>query len=822
MAVKEKNTTPTNSPGKSGTGRFNQSLDDFLSLARTDCGVTLYSQQAVAEVLVYSAHVIRIKIYKKNQQVGNFSYAVVSSPAVSDFDLIEEPHRLILRTPAMELRIAKHPLRFAFYTPDGILINEDEPAFGTSWIGHEVTTYKTLHEKERFIGLGEKTGNLDRRGNAYTNWNTDKFAYPVDGDPIYLTTPFYIGIKDHVIPYGIFFDNSHKTVFNFGASNDRFSYFSAEDGVMDYYFIHHTHVHEIVESYTGLTGRMPLPPKWSLGFQQCRYSYYPDSQVLNVARTFREKEIPADVIYLDIHYMDGYRLFTWHPERFPNPKKLSDELQKIGFHLVVILDPGIKREKNYPAYEEGIEQDLFVKYPDGVPFSGQVWPGWSCFPDFTNPDVREWWSNKMKVFTETGIEGFWNDMNEPAAWGQHLPDLIEFDYEGEGATHKRARNVYGMQMARSTYQGAKKNLPNKRPFVLTRAGYSGVQRYAAVWTGDNVSSNEHMMAGIRLINSMGLAGIGNAGNDVGGFAGEADAGLMARWMTIGAFSPFFRAHSMINGRDSEPWTFGEEAEDIARNYIKLRYRLMPYLYSMFYACASSGIPVARSLALYYHHDETIYSNEFQHQYLFGDSMLVVPLESDKEFVKYYLPEGLWYDFYTDELHCGSNKAIREVSKEILPVYVKAGAIIPMQTDVLNLKQKPSKCLMLHVYAGGDGSFRYYEDDGESFDYEQGHFYEREIRLALNQKTLILDKVKGDYISHFTTIRIYFHGFSGLSAIRMDAIQCRIQREQLRFINPISDFDPYNKPPKDPIQIHEISFIEIPNRYDKLLIEWLDD
>ena len=388
MAVKDNNTMPTTGKSRTGTGRFNQSLDGFVSLSRTDYGVTLHTQHAVAEVLVYSANVIRIKIYKKNQAVEQFSYAVVATPSGKDFNLFEDEHSLILRTNALELRIQKQPLRFAFYSPDGVLINEDEPAFGTSWIGHEVATYKTLHEKERFIGLGEKTGNLDRRGSAYTNWNTDNFAYPVDDDPIYLSTPFYIGIKDHVIPYGIFFDNSHKTVFNFGASNDRFSYFSAEDGVMDYYFIHHNSVHEIVASYTWLTGRMPLPPKWSLGYQQCRYSYYPDFEVLNAAKTFREKEIPADVIYLDIHYMNGYRLFTWHPERFPNPKKLSDELHKLGFHLVVILDPGIKREQNYPAYEEGIEQDLFVKYPDGVPYSGQVWPGWSCFPDFTKPEAR--------------------------------------------------------------------------------------------------------------------------------------------------------------------------------------------------------------------------------------------------------------------------------------------------------------------------------------------------------------------------------------------------------------------------------------------------
>jgi alpha-glucosidase len=201
---------------------------------------------------------------------------------------------------------------------------------------------------------------------------------------------------------------------------------------------------------------MELPPLWSLGFQQCRYSYYPDYEVLNAARTFREKNIPADVIYLDIHYMDAYKVFTWHDKRFPNPKKLTDELRELNFDLAVIIDPGVKREEGYAAYEEGVEKDLFVKYPDGVHYSGQVWPGWSCFPDFTDEKTRTWWGQKLNVLTDNGVTGFWNDMNEPAAWGQHLPDLIEFEYEGEGATHKKARNVYGMQMARSTYEGAKK------------------------------------------------------------------------------------------------------------------------------------------------------------------------------------------------------------------------------------------------------------------------------------------------------------------------------------------------------------------------------
>ena len=526
---------------RSKLNHFSHSLGDLVSFETADFGIRLFTLNEVAEVSVYSPHTLRLRIYKRAEERNDFSYSVLSKPLLNQYRLEENENEIIFSTAALQLRINKTPLRFSFYSADGRIINADDPSFGTSWMGHEVTTYKVLNDEEKFIGLGEKTGPLNRRGKAYVNWNTDHFAYATDADPIYMSTPFYIGIKDQSLAYGIFFDNTHKTTFNFGASNKRFAYFQAEAGEMNYYFIHHSSVADIVKEYCALTGTMKMPPLWSLGFQQCRYSYYPDKEVLRIAETFREKEIPADVIYLDIHYMDAYKVFTWHPERFPDTAGLAQELKKLGFRLAIILDPGIKTEKSYRPYEEGLQQDLFVKYPDGTAYEGQVWPGWSHFPDFTHPDTRNWWGNFMKDLAEVGVEGFWNDMNEPAAWGQHLPDLIEFHYDGEGATHKKARNVFGFQMARSTFEGAVKHLKGKRPFILTRAGFSGIQRYAAAWTGDNVASDEHMMAGIRLVNSLGLTGVSFAGYDVGGFAGEASPALMARWISIAAFSPFFVA-----------------------------------------------------------------------------------------------------------------------------------------------------------------------------------------------------------------------------------------------------------------------------------------
>lgn len=797
-------------------GTFNEAVGTYISHTVNGQEINITTENASVKAIIYDNDLVRFRICKDNQEFSDFSYAIVSEPLPVSFDLIDSPAEIVISTSAMKVVVSKTPVRIQVYNSKGELLTADDPAFGTSWLANEVTTYKTLQNGERFIGLGEKTGGLDRRGQAYVNWNTDNFAYPTDGDPLYLSTPFYMGVLENRV-YGIFFDNSHKTTFSFGCSNERFSYFQAEDGEMNYYVFAGKSVADILNRYSCLTGRTPLPPKWSLGFQQCRYSYYPYPEVLNAARTFREKHIPADVLYLDIHYMDAYKVFTWHPERFPDPAGLLKELREMGFNVVVILDPGVKRESGYHAYDEGKQKDLFVKYPDGTEYNGQVWPGWSAFPDFTDEKARAWWGEKMKLLTDVGLEGFWNDMNEPAAWGQHLPDLIEFEYEGEGATHKKARNVYGMQMARSTAEGAGKWLNGKRPFVLTRAGYCGVQRYAAVWTGDNVSTDDHMLAGVRLINSMGLTGVGFAGYDVGGFAGEATPELFARWIALGAFSPFFRAHSMVNSRDSEPWSFGEEVEDISRNYIRLRYRLMPYIYSCFQQLASQGMPVARSLAIDYTHDAKIYESPYDNQYLFGPSILVIPAESTTQYHKAYFPEGNWVNLYTDEMQEGNREVVLEAGKETLPLYVRAGSVLLMQNSIDSLmRDKSSDLLEVHVYPGAAGNFEYYEDDGETYNYQKGVHFSR--RFSITGNSLKISRAEGDMSSHYKTYRIYIH-CSQSASIVANGQEISTQQASYRFTEPVSDFDPYHVPPKDPVQVQNLPFADIQASRDEINITW---
>ncbi len=770
--------------------RLYHPLGEVTKVDQRDHGLELTTAEAVVKLTVFSDSVVRVYIEKKENAPRELPYAVVAQPTEVHFDVKVTEDVIFLKTKKIRALIARKPLRISFSDGNGNFLNEEDCALGTGWIGDTVATYRALKEGEKFIGLGEKTGPLNRAGNAYTHWNTDHFGYPTNADPIYLSTPFYMGIHSDG-HYGIFLNNSHRSVVNFGASNHRFSSIQAEGGPMDYFFFHNDSVAEMVSDYSWLTGRIALPPKWALGFQQCRYSYYPDKEVLNVARTFREKNIPADVIYLDIHYMKDYKVFTFDEERFPDPKQMTSELEAQGFKTVVIVDPGVKREKGYEPCENGLEKDVFVKYPDGELHAAQVWPGWSYFPDFTLESGRNWWAEQMKFYTENGIRGFWNDMNEPASWGQMTPDLIEFGWEGEKTTHREARNVYGGLMSRATKEGADRFLEGKRPLMLTRAGFSGVQRYAAVWTGDNVASDEHMMAGVRLLNSMGMTGIPFAGYDVGGFVGEASPQLFARWIAIGAFSPFFRAHSMIGTRNAEPWTFGEITEAIARNYINLRYRLMPMIYSAMYRASQDGMPLVRSLAMLHPTDEKVFESAYQNQYMFGDSLLVCPVESTKDLVRVYLPEGDWYDLFMDMHYAGNQEVAVDCSIEKLPVFVKRGVPLLEQGLVQSTSEKHDGLLRVHVWFSAEGSAMLYEDDGETYDHLQGKFSTRRITYNCPNNTILFGEQEGEFASEFDRIRVIWHGFEDrrIVSAEVGGQKLEIRDSKHKWVETLPNFDP---------------------------------
>lgn len=729
-------------------------LGNTESLSQQNNVLVIKTKEAEARVWIYSPTIIRVNISKVHSV--DTSFAVIQKPA-EKLEYTESANELSINTGALKLRVSKSPLRFSFYTADDKVLSEDDARFGTNWQSTKVVNYRKLYKDEKFIGLGEKTGDLNRRGSAYVNWNSDVPDHTPKSDPLYETFPFFVGLHDG-LTYGLFFDNTHKSYFDFGAStDDTMSWFGADAGDMNYYFFGAQSVTKIIEDYTWLTGRMQMPPLWSLGYQQCRWSYMSAEEVLNIAETFRKEKIPADVMYCDIDYMDHYKIFTWNKTTFADPKAFIDQLKAMNFHLVTIVDPGIKVEPGYKQYDEGVAKNYFATYPDGEKYIGSVWPGRCHFPDFFRDDVRKWWGTSFTALTEPGVEGFWNDMNEPAAWGQNIPSIVKFgDYY-----MPEVRNVYGMEMARATFEGTKKILGNKRPFVLTRAAYSGTQRYSAVWTGDNSAYDAHMLLGQRLVNSLGITGMSLVGVDIGGFTGDPTPELMVRWNSLGVYTPMFRNHAMQGTKYREPWRWGKENEAIIKKDIEQRYKLLPYIYSGYYQSRQTGLPLSRTLAINYTQDTSVFNTKYQNQFLFGDALLVAPVESTRFTEDVYLPAGEWYRLSTGEKFTGGKAAHVEAPLNDLPVFAKAGAIIPMQNVVQSTNEKGDGILEINVWYGKEAnSFVYYEDDGSSYNYEKGDYYKRTISFDPSKSTISLSAVEGSFASKYNKIKLVLHGFKG--------------------------------------------------------------
>jgi len=745
-------------------------IGKFKSMKTSGQEVTIKAENASLTVSYYSPTVVRFR-FDKDFSAADFSYAVIAKPVQGVFKIQDGRASVSVVTDSLRIEIAKDPIRIQIKNSKDKVLSEDYKPYGTGWQGAEITAYRRLFPDEKFIGLGEKTGNLDRRGNKYEMWNSDVPAYSSIADPLYVDIPFFMGIHDSLV-YGVFLDNSSRTRFDFAASTDNlFSRFSVSEGELNYYFFGASTIAGIIGDYTWLTGRMPLPPYWSLGFQQCRWSYYPDEEVLDVARQFRAKRIPCDMIYLDIDYMDSYKIFTWNPKGFRDPHSLIARLKEMGFHVATIVDPGIKVEPGYFAYDEGIRNDYFIKYPDGTRYIGSVWPGRCHFPDFTNEAVRQWWGSSFSRLVEPGVEGFWNDMNEPSAWGQDIPDIVQFGFDGHGASMRQAHNVYGLNMSRATFEGTKKLLAGKRPFVLTRAAYAGIQRYSAVWTGDNVASDEHMMLSARMVNSMGLSGLSFVGPDMGGFMDTPSKELFTRWLSLGVYTPFFRNHAAKGENRKEPWSFGEWTEASSVKLISQRYRLLPYIYSAFYNSTQSGLPVARSLSINFMNDERIWWWKYQEEYMFGDNILVAPVSCKQDFARVYFPEGGWYRFSSGEFYHGSQEVNVSAPLDDLPVFVRASGIVPMQSIIQNTSEKPSDTLDLHIYYGmKPNSFLYYEDDGQTYNFEHGVYCKRLISYNPVGKSIELGKTEGSFTSRFTMVRILLHAFPGINSVKANSSQ----------------------------------------------------
>ncbi|AFK85786.1 MULTISPECIES: glycoside hydrolase family 31 protein [Thermoanaerobacterium] len=637
------------------------------------------------------------------------------------FDISENSDFITIKTESLNIMVNLNDFSVKISNTEGLIINEDYNG-GVRFYNNDIRCYKKLNE-DHYYGFGEKAGYLDKKGEYLEMWNTDELMTHNQGTKLlYQSYPFFIGLNKKYT-YGIFFDNSFRSFFDMGFESNEYYYFGAKGGQMNYYFIYGESIKEVVENYTYLTGKINMPPIWSLGNQQSRYSYTPQEKVLEIAKTFREKGIPCDVIYLDIDYMEGYRVFTWNKEAFLNYKEMLQKLKEMGFKVVTIIDPGIKKDYDYDIYREGIENDYFVKDKFGIPFIGHVWPGESLFPDFLRDDVRHWWADKLRSFVNEGVDGIWNDMNEPSVLdgiNKTMPEDNVHYLNGYKILHSEAHNVYATYMAMATQEGLLKARPNERPFILSRAAFSGIQKYAAVWTGDNRSLYEHLLLMMPMIMNLGLSGQPFAGSDVGGFGDDGQEELFIRWIEAGVFTPFLRIHSANGTRPQEPWSFGNKCEDISKKYIKMRYEILPYIYDLFYIASQKGYPVMRPLVFEYQNDEN--THNIYDEFMLGDNMLIAPIYLPSKTIRdVYLPKGIWYDYWNGNEFKGEKHYLIEAPIDIIPLFVKEGSIIPKQDVQAYIGEKQINELIIELYSGSCGEYTHYEDDGISVNYIRGEY-----------------------------------------------------------------------------------------------------
>lgn len=626
-----------------------------------------------------------------------------------------------------------------------------------------VEVVKCMEGGEAFYGLGDKTGFLNKRGYEYVMWNTDDPAPQMDNfKSLYKSIPFFITLRDDAV-FGLFYDNPYRSCFDMGKESDEYYWYGAADGNLDYYLIAGDSMAEVVGGYTYLTGTAPLPQKWTLGYQQCRWSYMSDAEVRSVAQHMRKCGIPCDAIHLDIDYMDRYKVFTWTPdqERYPDPERLISDLADDGIKIVTIIDPGVKVEEGYSVYDEGVEKGYFAKTPEGDIYVNEVWPGDAVYPDFGKKEVRSWWGKNQQFLLDKGVRGVWNDMNEPASFRGQLPPDVVFTDEDEVSNHARMHNLYGHNMAKATYEGLKER-DGRRPFVITRACYAGTQKYSTAWTGDNHSIWAHLQMVIPQLCNMGLSGMPFVGTDVGGFGSDCTKELLCRWVEAGCFSPLFRNHSAMGTRYQEPWQFDEETVRIYRKAVELRYHLIPYYYDLFWEEEKTGLPIMRPLVLHYEKDET--ARECNTEFLVGRNLLAAPVVTQGDRKKMvYLPAGVWYDYWTGErLESADGKwIVRDAPLDTCPLYVKAGTILPVWPKQSFVGEKDTdSVLMLEIYPG-EGSWEHFQDDGESFDYRDGKY--NQYHCELKGKALTVTCVHAGYGRKYEKVRAVCMGESAEGA-----------------------------------------------------------
>lgn len=605
--------------------------------------------------------------------------------------------------------------------------------------GH-ASAYLDVPQGTSLYGGGEVTGPLLRNGQSIKLWNTDSGAYSVDnGKRLYQSHPWVMGVRPDGTSFGILFDTPYKAKLT--TTDERIN-FETEGELFRIFVIDRESPQAVIKGLAELIGTMPMVPRWALGYQQCRFSYTPASRVIEVADTFRIKRIPCDVIWMDIDYMDGYRIFTFNPQTFPDPAALNRYLHIRGFHSAWMIDPGAKVDSTYFVYKSGTANDVWVKTAQGKEFHGDAWPGACAFPDFTQPKTVRWWADLYKDFLDKGVDGVWNDVNEPQISNTPTGTMPEDNKHLGGdkipaGPHLKYHNVYGYLMVKASREGIMKARPQNRPFILTRSNFLGGQRFAATWTGDNASWESHMTMSVPMILTLGLSGQPFSGADVGGFLFNPDANLFGRWMALGAFYPFSRGHACAGTINKEPWAFGQKVEDVSRMALERRYVLLPYYYTLLHEVSETGMPIMRPVFFADPKDTLLRAEE--QAFLIGENLLVVPEWAQNP----ALPKGIWRNL---SLIPGDDKDSYQAKLKI-----RGGAIIPTGKIIQNTNEKSLDPLTLLVCLDekGEAHGTLYWDEGDNWSFKDGNYsfqHFTAIRTADNKVQVKITQKKGKYIT----------------------------------------------------------------------------
>ncbi|EOU2037998.1 MAG: glycoside hydrolase family 31 protein [Clostridium perfringens] len=714
---------------------YNGGLRVFKNYEINHNNIDIYFSNMKITLTMFENDIVKVFIGDKYEESISTN-GVVDNLEKGEFIVEEDSNFVIIKGTKVLTFVDKNTTEISFKDLDGNIINED---FQPSFKDEKGNVYiSKVNDCLAYYGLGEKGGDLNKKGCYTENFNTDDPETDDDSITYYKTIPFYVALKEEAT-YGIFFDNSFRSYFDMGKEMGDRIFFGAIGGQIQYYFIPGESIKEVVKNYTTLTGRMEMPPLWSLGYQQCRFSYFSQEELRELVKTFEEKDIPLDVVYLDIDYMDGFRVMTFKTPNFDDAAGLISDLKEKGIRTITIIDPGVKVDEEYDVFKRGKEGNHFTKKLDGEMFIGAVWPGNSAFPDFSNNDCREWWKSELKKFiSEHGMDGIWNDMNEPCVFNNDHKTMLEtclHNSDNGVIEHKEFHNRYGFEMSRCSKEAQEELHPNERGFSMTRATYAGGQRYSSVWTGDNMSLWSQMRMSISMNANLGISGFSFVGNDVSGFGLDSSEELFIRWMEMGPFIPIFRNHSNMYTRRQEPWAFGPRAEKIAKKSIELRYELLPYIYDLYYISHKEGLPIFRPMIMEYEKDMNLLN--MREQFMLGENMIVAPVLYEGERSKtVYLPKGSWFNYFTMEKLQGGKWYKLPCELDEILVFVKEGAIIPTYNKKFrNVKERPNN-ILLKVFGENAKGF-HYNDDGHTMEYLEGKYTYMDIKVVDGKEELKL-------------------------------------------------------------------------------------